>query len=436
MGDEATYPLEVRVFHAVCIALIIGISANIPIAVYMHIPQLAVLLSVVVVFAAVLYFLSRVVGKHKLCVIVFQVFVNSALAVNYYYNSGVNGPTYTIFLLAFLVTVATTPPKQYAIWLSINVILMVALLTAEYNYPDLIKTTYIDAESKYIDMVISYVVIAGFAFLVTGYIRKAYNRQRREVMDKSAALEEANAAKNKLLSVLGHDLKEPLAGLQVYLQILSESDLDEDERKEIKSQLLAMTRSASVMLSNVLSWSKGQMQNLTPDLQLLNIKKTLGPVIELATNISREKQINFEFDIPDDAGVTADSHMLELIVRNLLMNAIKFTPANGTIWLSARQAGSNCTLRVKDTGMGMPLDTQERIFSLDVKPNAGTRQEKGAGLGLVLCHEFTLAQGGTLTFNSMPGHGTSFYLTLPMVAATSTDVVAGNITAPLGHNLN
>ena len=413
MGDEITYPLEARVFHAVCIALIIGISTNIPIAIYMHIPQLAILLSLVVVFAGVLYFLSRVKRMYGLCVVVFQVFINIALAVNYYYNSGINGPTYTIFLLAFLVTVATSPPKQYAIWLTLNIVLIISLITAEYTKPDLIKITYLDKESKYIDMVTSYLVIAGFAFLVTVYIRKAYNNQRQEVLAKSQALEEANATKNKLLSVLGHDLKEPLAGLQVYLQILTEADLDEDERKEIKSQLLAMTRSASVMLSNVLSWSKGQMQNLAPNLQPLHVKDVLAPVIELATNISREKQIKFEADIPENFVVKADNHMLELIVRNLLMNSIKFTPAGGYIWLSARQTGNECTIRVKDTGIGIPLDIQDYIFSLDVKPNAGTLQEKGVGLGLVLCHEFTEVQGGSITFSSQPSKGTSFYLTLP-----------------------
>lgn len=424
IGDEATYPLEERVFHAVCLAVMLGIAINVPIAVYMRIPQLAILLTVVVGFAGFLYYLSRVKGFYAFCVVVFQIFVNASLVINYYYNSGIGGPTYTIFLLAFLVTVATTPPKQYGLWLSVNVLLIVGLVTLEYLQPNLIAVTYHDKQSKYLDMVTSYVIIAGFAFLVTGFIRKAYNRQREEVMAKSRALEEANATKNKLLSVLGHDLKEPLAGLQFYLQILTEGDLDESERKEIKSQLLAMTRSASVMLSNVLTWSKGQMQHLDPNLEALNVKETLAPVIELAANISREKQLNFEIDIPGNIGIRADSHMLELIVRNLLMNSIKFTPANGTIRLSAQQNGAECIIHVKDTGVGIPMHIQEQIFSLDVKPNSGTRQEKGAGLGLVLCHEFTGAQGGIITFNSTPTTGTSFYLTLPAATLNGISIPA------------
>ncbi|MDT3401848.1 sensor histidine kinase [Mucilaginibacter terrae] len=426
IGDEAIYPLEVRIFHAVCLALMVSIAINVPIALYMHIPQLAVLLTMVVGFAGFLYYISRIKGLYKYCVIIFQVFVNISLVVNYYYNSGIGGPTYTIFLLAFLVTVATTPPKQYAIWLTVNVFLILSLITLEYRQPGFIKITYPNKESAYLDMVVSYVIIAGFAFLVTGFIRKGYNRQREELMAKSRALEEANTTKNKLLSVLGHDLKEPLAALQFYLQILAEGDLDETERKEIKSQLLAMTRSASVMLSNVLTWSKGQMQHLNPNLENLNVKETLAHVIELAANISREKQLTFEVDIPDYACIQADSHMLELIVRNLLMNSIKFTPANGIIHLSAKHIGDQCIIHVKDTGVGIPPHIQQQVFSLDIKPHSGTRQEKGSGLGLVLCHEFTAAQGGSITFNSAPTTGTTFYLSLP--AAVLNEDLAPAIT--------
>jgi signal transduction histidine kinase len=413
MGDEISFPLETRIFHSVCIALIVGVSVNIPIAFYMRIPELAGLLSLVVLVAALLYYLSRFRGLHQTVAVIFQVFVNLALIVNYYFNSGINGPTYTISLLAFMVIVATAPPRQYYVWLPLNIIMIVGLITAEYLLPGWIQVSYKDGESKYIDMVASYLVLAGFAFLITVFTKNAYNYQRQRLIVQSRDLEAANAAKNKLLSILGHDLKQPLASLQAYLELLSDFDLEEKEKKEIQDQLLLVTKNASAMLSNLLAWSRGQMQNLHADIQPLRVLEALAPVTDLAGSISKDKSISLQIDIPEASIVKADRQMLELIVRNLLMNAIKFTPAGGSIWLSVQSTDEACIIRVKDNGVGIAPEIQPYIFSLGIRPGIGTGHEKGTGLGLVLCQEFTQLQGGKLSFESRTGEGATFSLMLP-----------------------
>jgi signal transduction histidine kinase len=412
MGDAISFSLEARIFHSVCIALIVGVSINIPIAFYMRIPELAGLLSLVVLVAALLYYLSRFRGLHQTVAIIFQVFVNLALIVNYYFNSGINGPTYTISLLAFMVIVATAPPRQYYLWLPLNIIMIVGLITAEYLLPGWIQVSYKDGESKYIDMVTSYLVLAGFAFLITVFTKSAYNYQRHRLIAQSRDLEAANAAKNKLLSILGHDLKQPLASLQAYLELLSDFDLAEKEKKEIQDQLLLVTKNASAMLSNLLAWSRGQMQNLHADIQPLRVLEVLAPVTDLAGSIGKYKSISLQIDIPEAAIVKADRQMLELIVRNLLMNAIKFTPAGGSIRLSVQSTDETCIIRVKDNGVGISPEIQPYIFSLGIRPGIGTGHEKGTGLGLVLCQEFTQLQGGELSFESRAGEGTTFSLML------------------------
>jgi signal transduction histidine kinase len=413
MGDEISFSLEARIFHSVCIALIVGVSVNIPIAFYMRIPELAGLLSLVVLVAALLYYLSRFRGLHQTVAVIFQVFVNLALIVNYYFNSGINGPTYTISMLAFMVIVATAPPRQYYVWLPLNIIMIVGLITAEYLLPGWIQVSYKDGESKYIDMVTSYLVLAGFAFLITVFTKNAYNYQRHRLIAQSRDLEAANAAKNKLLSILGHDLKQPLASLQAYLELLSDFDLEEKEKKEIQDQLLLVTKNASAMLSNLLAWSRGQMQNLHADIQPLRVLEALAPVTDLAGSISKDKSILLQIDIPEASIVKADRQMLELIVRNLLMNAIKFTPAGGSIWLSVQSTDEACIIRVKDNGVGISPEIQPYIFSLGIRSGIGTGHEKGTGLGLVLCQEFTQLQGGELRFESRVGEGTTFSLVLP-----------------------
>ncbi|MCH5715616.1 sensor histidine kinase [Niabella hibiscisoli] len=163
----------------------------------------------------------------------------------------------------------------------------------EYQNPGFIELTYSDITSRFIDIFSSYFGIVIFIFIVTMFVRKSYNRQREELIAKSIALEEANSTKNKLLSILGHDLKEPLASLQGYLELLIDFDLDEKERKEMKAQLLTMTRNTSFMLSNILAWTRTQEQRLRADLQILFVKDALANVVELTRNISLKKKYPF-----------------------------------------------------------------------------------------------------------------------------------------------
>ncbi|TDE10830.1 sensor histidine kinase [Dyadobacter psychrotolerans] len=415
VGSGSFFKLETRIFHAVCLALVVCISINIPVALYLQIPSLAVLLSAVVVSAGILYYLSRIKSMHQLSAGVFQVFVNVALVFNYYFNSGINGPTYTIFLLAFLVCVVTSPTKQYYLWLPLNILLVTGLLTVEFLFPETIKLTYPDSQGRYIDMVFSYLIIAGFAFMVTVYIIKAYNKQREELIIKTQDLETANVTKNKLLSVIGHDLKEPIASLQSYLEVLVDFELDEQEKQQIKSQLLAMTKNASMMLSNILLWTRGQMQHFNPDLHTLSVSEALESVISQVQRIADNKQIRFWIDIPAVITVKADRQMFELVVRNILMNAIKFTSSRGNIWLSANIENQQCVICIKDDGIGIPDQLQKDIFSLSVKSQQGTDLERGVGLGLMLCKEFTELQGGEITFKSRLAEGTTFRLSFPVV---------------------
>jgi signal transduction histidine kinase len=413
MGNEHAFTLEVRIFHAVCVLLVLCLLISVPVAYGLHIPHLALMLVIVSSIAGVLYYLSRFKGFHQLSAAIFQVFLCLGLAANYYYNSGVNGPSYAMFLLAFLVSVLTTPTRQYFIWLPVNMLILTGLITLELVIPGSIRNTYLSETDRYIDLVATYFITAGFAFFIASYVRTAYNRQREQLIAQSAALHEANDTKNKLLSILGHDLKEPLASLQGYLQLLSDFDMEEEERKEMNEQLLLMTKSASLMLSNILAWTNKQGHSIQVDLRNLSVKETLWPVIQLSRSISHKKQISLWLDLPENISVKADSQMLELIVRNLLMNAIKFTPADGNIWLSAKTDGMICVLEVKDDGIGIPGALRSHIFSINPGSRRGTASEKGTGLGLRLCKEFTEMLEGKLTFKNNDDKGTTFALELP-----------------------
>ncbi len=413
IGDKDHFALESRVFNATCIALIICVLLYSPISYFMLTMELYLILVAVAFLVGILYYLSRFKGLSRLSAMLFQVALNMALVINYYYNSGINGPNHIIFLVAFFISAATAPMKQYYIWLPLNILLLGGIMMAEYTYPNFVKLTYSDTTSRVVDVFFSYLGIVIFIFIVTMFVRKSYNRQREELIAKSIALEEANNTKNKLLSILGHDLKEPLASLQGYLELLADFELDEQEQKEMNAQLLSMTRNTSFMLSNILAWTRAQEQGLSADLQVLGVKDVLTHVAELARSISLKKDISFGIDLPRHIYVKADAQMLALVVRNLLMNAIKFTRKGGNVWITAITEADKCVIIVKDDGIGIPDAMQTKIFRIESGSRRGTDSEKGTGLGLMLCQEFAGKMGGQLNFTSRADKGTTFSLTLP-----------------------
>ena len=395
------------------IVLIISIPLNFS----NDLPELVPLMSILFVITFFLYYLSRFHKKLNLSILLFSLVANIFFTINFYFNSGINGPGLMLFLICIFLTTAIAPKKQQLYWLILNISEVIILLLISYNEPDLFENRYPSLESRYFDMGTSYVLIALLIFLATGYIRNSYNREKRIAEEKAAELQISNDTKNKLLSILAHDLRSPLGSIQNYLEILSEFNLEESEKKTIQASLLNETRNTQQMLSNLLSWSKTQMEGVTVNLSELNLKETLLPALRAQQAMAAEKCIQVEEHLDESILILADRDMLQLVVRNLLNNAIKFTAAGGTINIRSKTAGDQCHIIISDTGRGIPFDLQKDLFSLKVKSTFGTQNEKGVGLGLALCKEFTEIQNGKIWFESIPDKGTSFFVSFSLSAS-------------------
>jgi signal transduction histidine kinase len=291
---------------------------------------------------------------------------------------------------------------------------MVGLLYAEHTWAGWLAGSYPTPESRMLDFAYTYWVGVSVIFLVTMYIRRAYDAEREEVQQKAEALKVSNEMQNKLLSILAHDLKEPLSSIQGFLELLVEYKLDDQEREHLEKELLNRTKDTSYLLTNVLSWTKNQMQDVRVTLVPLNLQQTLARTFNVLKNIANDKGIEFYNNIPDDICVTGDRDMLQLIIRNLVMNAIKFTPSGGEVIISTYTEADQCIITVSDTGLGVPLEKQSDLFTISTKSTFGTNREKGAGLGLVLCREFVELQGGEISFSSQENKGSVFYITLSL----------------------
>ncbi|RZK39557.1 MAG: HAMP domain-containing histidine kinase [Pedobacter sp.] len=417
VGDPRLFSLEERIFNTVCIVAFIAMFFEVPfnLSIGLYVP--AGLCVFGVFFAIYLYYLSRFKRKSSLGIKLFCFVCNLLFVINYFYNSGILGPNLLLFSLSFLLTVTIIPKDQFRIWIALNLASVFIILTVEYLYPELTKNAYNNGFSKVIDFGITYFVCVLLTYFSISYIRKNYDIERGAVLDQNIAIEEQkqqleklNSEKDKLFSIVAHDIKLPLNSIQSYLEILNDTELEGDERQEVQNQLLQITRNTSEMLVNILSWSKTQMDGANTQLTAVNLDEALVSSLRLEKNIASNKSIRLNIEAKGGMSIIADPNMFHLVIRNLVNNAIKFTPRGGEIVVSSEKLNGECLIVVKDNGLGIKPEQQEKLFKLKASSTYGTNNEKGVGLGLLLCKEFTELQGGRIAFKSNEGEGSSFFL--------------------------
>ncbi|MFA6945783.1 MAG: HAMP domain-containing sensor histidine kinase [Pedobacter sp.] len=415
-GQEADFSLEARIFHAICIISMLILIISVPLNISYGLFELVELMSLVLIALLLMYYLSRIRKRLNLSILLFSLVANILFVTNFYFNSGIDGPGLMFFLLCIFLTTTVGPKKQYVYWLLLNISEVTILLLISYHDPALFEYRYPSLISRYADIGSSYILAALLTFAATNYIRYSYNMEKIIVEEKVAELKISNDTKNKLLSILAHDLKSPLGSIQNYLEILTEINLPETERQSIEASLLNETKNTQQMLSNLLSWSKSQMEGVTVNLLPVNLKETILPAIRAQQSIAAEKNIKLEENICESTIVLADRDMLQLVIRNLANNAVKFTDSGGYISIRSDIEGNKCLIAISDSGRGIPYKMQEDLFSMIVKPTFGTQNEKGVGLGLALCKEFTELQNGKIWFESEPGKGTHFFICLSLAS--------------------
>ena len=422
-GSSHDFPLTVRIFHSVLAICVAALAYNVPLNWIVGLPVIALASGVTGAAVAVLYYLSRFRGHTAVARIVFCIIGNLLFVANYFLNSGIDGPTGYFFLLMLVVMVAIVPVSEYWYWVSCNVMLFLGLHIIQYFDPVTVPFTYPAIADRYVDVSSAYLTVTVMVLACFYIIRSRYETERREAQQNAARLRVLDAEKNKLFSIISHDLRSPLAHIQNYLELLVEYDLSEQEKREIKIQLLQSTKGTLDMVDNVLQWSKSQLGGSKPLVETLNVSALLEPVVQLFSSIANRKQIALEDILVPDATIWGNADMVLLIVRNLLNNAIKFTSPGGKVRISAGQNKNSCLIIVKDSGNGTPAKLNDDIFDFSTVSTTGTANETGAGLGLALCREYTAFLGGRIWFNCDAQSGTTFFVELPATAEAVPEMV-------------
>lgn len=426
-GHPSEFSLNARIFHFACLVSISALLYNVPVSIIIGIPDVALASLLVLVLCFGLYYTSRFLHKVNQCILISN-FLGLALFIYIYFvNGGLSSPTDQSFLLFLFLSSVISPVSQYKIWIPVNIGIVVTLHVAEYYYPALFPNPYSSRLDHFIDQTSSYIEVALLIFFCTSYIRKSYEREKSSALIKARSIKKKNlrivkqnqeleslsAEKSKLMSIIAHDLRSPLSSIQGYLELLSSYGLNETEKIDIEKDLLHATKDTLELLTKLLAWSKSQLHGIAAYPQHLNVADVLSDTLDFEKTVASSKDILLDYSFDPDLTIYADKDMMQLIIRNFVGNAIKFTHKGGVISVSAKTEPDKCVISIKDTGIGIPTERQQDLFSLKAESSFGTKGEKGVGLGLLLCVEYIKAQNGEIWFESIPDQGSCFYISIP-----------------------
>jgi two-component system sensor histidine kinase/response regulator len=244
---------------------------------------------------------------------------------------------------------------------------------------------------------------------------------KRVIIRQTEELRSIINARDKMYSVIAHDLRSPLGSVKMMMNMLVVSLDDQIIGSDMHEMLVLADKSVEdtfSLLDNLLKWSKSQIGKINVVYQDSELISLLKSVLDVYINIAELKQINIKFESPENSDVYVDRDMVKTVMRNLLSNALKFSNQGGliTVKIIEDYPGENdkVVVCVEDTGCGMSEEDQSKLLNVETHFSTfGTKNEEGSGLGLLLCQDFVIKNGGRLWFTSKLGEGTSFYFSLP-----------------------
>ncbi len=241
--------------------------------------------------------------------------------------------------------------------------------------------------------------------------------QKAQLQAQATQLKLLNATKDRFFAIIAHDLRNPFASLNILTDMLQEEIKPEQTRlNELVRDLSRTAKKSYYLVQNLLEWAQLQRHETRYEPVVISLAEHIGKQFDFLSISAQQKNIRLCQAIAPDAQVYADPDMLATILRNLLTNAIKFTPPGGQVEVSVQPypPGRFLQIRVADTGIGLSEKAQALLFKIDQKfHTSGTAKETGSGLGLILCKEMIVKHGGTIWVESKEGQGTAMCVTLP-----------------------
>jgi signal transduction histidine kinase len=262
---------------------------------------------------------------------------------------------------------------------------------------------------------VAFPILLDEGYLIGFFSRDITLRKQEEeqIRQSERQMRELNDMKNRLFSIIAHDLRNPIGNLKQGLMMLFDKAIGQEVKDEIAQELTHEAQNIFELLENLLYWARGQQNELIFSPINTDLVKIFDETLDLLGFHANRKCIRIVKKLPATLWVTADRNMISSVVRNLISNAIKFTFEFGEIILSAIERESEWEISVADNGMGISEENQRKLFRTNPVATYGTNREKGSGLGLTICKDFVEKNGGKINVVSKIGEGSTFTFTLP-----------------------
>lgn len=276
-------------------------------------------------------------------------------------------------------------------------------------------------------------IVKGFQVGANDFISKPFNKEeliirvthqislvaaKRLILSKTEELQRTIAGRDKLYSVIAHDLRSPMGSIKMVLNMLIlnlPSEKIGAEMYELLTMANQTTEDVFSLLDNLLKWTKSQIGKLNVVYQDVDLVEVTDGVIEIFSMVASLKKIRIREMKPEKMMVNADIDMLKTVVRNLLSNAIKFSKENSEVLVKMEEVDGMAVVSVQDYGCGISEEGQKKLLHIDTHFSTfGTNNEEGSGLGLLLCKDFVVKNGGKLWFTSKEGEGSIFSFSIPV----------------------
>ena len=252
--------------------------------------------------------------------------------------------------------------------------------------------------------------------------------KRKNYLDQLASkrleLEDLNKLKDKLLSIVSHDFRSPLNSLRGTLTLFLRGAISNEELSMLTESLVEKLDNTYNLLENLLNWAKSQMQGMKVYMKEIDLQVISKDCIDLLTPIADKKLVSIKSNIIAPVSAFADNEMVKLVIRNLISNAIKFTTAGNEITLDAMIDEGIVTVSIKDDGLGISNEDQDKLFKLENFSTSGTSNERGMGLGLLLCKDFVEKNNGKIWFESELEKGSTFFFSLPIKETIEQEILS------------
>jgi len=234
----------------------------------------------------------------------------------------------------------------------------------------------------------------------------------QEIKRQNETLSRLNLLKDKLFSVISHDIRGPMNQLASTLYMIEKDALTKEEISTLVPDIRKKLDNNTSFLQELLTWAKTQFEGAVLHLEQVDLKELIEVNFSLLQPLADAKQISLNNNLKDPVQIRADKEMIKLVLRNLITNAIKFTPSGGQIDIAVAVKGNVVSVSVTDTGVGMSNKDLQSLFGLQMNTRSGTANEKGTGIGLLICKDFVEKNGGKISVESQQGKGSTFAFTV------------------------